>query len=248
MQLSSLGKKYVVAITGFLLFLFLIGHMVGNLLIYQGRDAINTYAEKLKATGPLLWGVRLGLLAVLLIHLYFTISLSLENNAARKCRYAKFQPKASTFSSRWMVWTGLVVLVFIVYHLSHFTMFLVHPEYGKYEEALKPDHTRHDVFQMVTTAFNKPLVVLLYVAAMAVVFVHLWHGVSSMFQTMGFSNERWSRIRERAAPIVVGLLILGFLAVPIGVKLGLIKSDPKEETRAEQPIRTAVHERDSGSR
>src|SRR5215207_6609379 len=223
MQLSSLAKKYIVAFTGFCLFLFLIGHMAGNLLIFQGRDAINTYAERLKVTGPLLWAVRLTLLALLLVHLYFTISLAIENRAARKHRYAKFQPKASTFASRWMVWTGLVVLVFLVYHLSHFTLFLVHPEYGKYEEVVKADHTRHDVFQMVSTAFNKPLVVLLYIAAMAVVFVHLSHGVASMFQTVGLSNERWTKIREHGTKIVVGLLILGFLAVPIGVKLGLIR-------------------------
>jgi succinate dehydrogenase / fumarate reductase cytochrome b subunit len=248
MQLSSLSKKYIVAITGGCLFLFLIGHMVGNLLIFQGRDAINTYAERLKETGPLLWVVRLALLSLLLVHLYFTISLSLENRAARKQRYAKFQPKASTFASRWMVLSGLVVLAFIVYHLSHFTLFLVQPEYGKYEEVVKAEHTRHDVYQMVTTAFDKPLVVLLYLAAMAVVFVHLSHGVASMFQTLGLSSERWSRIRRRGAQIVVGVLILGFLAVPLGVKLGLVKSDPKEQPRAEQPIKTASLTKDADAK
>ena len=248
MQLSSLTKKYIVAITGFLLFLFLIGHMVGNLLIYQGRDAINTYGEKLKETGPLLWAVRFGLLALLLVHLYFTISMSLENKAARKTGYAKFKPKKSTFASRWMVLTGLIVLAFLCYHLAHFTLYWTNPEYGKYEEVVKSDHTRHDVFQMVTTAFNKPLVVLLYLAAMAVVFVHLSHGVSSMFQTFGLSNDRWTRIRDRATPIVVGLLILGFLAVPLGIQLGLIKSDPKSKVREETPIKTSALERNQGQR
>src|SRR5215208_4542455 len=173
MQLSSLTKKYIVAITGFLLFLFLIGHMAGNLLIFRGQDAINTYGERLKDMGPLLWTARLGLLGLLLVHLYFTITISLENNAARKTPYQGLKPKASTIASRSMFWTGLVVLGFIVYHLSHFTFYWTNPAYGKLHEDLKEGHTRHDVYAMVTDAFNRPVVVLIYVVAMAVVFTHL---------------------------------------------------------------------------
>jgi len=227
MQLSSLTKKYIVAATGFFLFLFLIGHMVGNLLIYRGQDAINTYGERLKDLGPLLWSARLGLLALLVIHLYFTISISLENKAARSTPYQGLKPKASTVASRSMFFTGLVVLGFIIYHLAHFTIYWTNPEYGRLHEDLKEGHTRHDVYAMVTHAFSNPIVVLIYVVAMAVVFTHLSHGVASLFQTLGFSNFRWSRIRERATPIIVGLLIAGFLAVPIGVLFGLVKRDPK---------------------
>jgi succinate dehydrogenase / fumarate reductase, cytochrome b subunit len=227
MPLSSLTKKYIVAITGFLLFLFLIGHMAGNLLIFRGQDAINTYGERLKDMGPLLWTARLGLLALLLVHLYFTTTISLENNAARKTPYQGLKPKASTIASRSMFWTGLIVLGFIVYHLAHFTLYWTNPEYGKLHEDLKEGHTRHDVYAMVTDAFSRPAVVLIYVVAMAVVFTHLAHGVSSLLQTLGLSNYRWSRIRQRATPIIVGLLIAGFLTVPLGVLFGLVKRDPK---------------------
>jgi succinate dehydrogenase / fumarate reductase cytochrome b subunit len=228
MRPSSLTKKYVVAATGFFLFLFLIGHMAGNLLIFRGQDAINTYGEKLKDTGPLLWGARIGLLALLAIHLYFTISISLENRAARKTGYAGgFKPRASTIASRSMFWTGLLVLIFIVYHLAHFTLYWTNPEYGKLAETVKEGHTRHDVYAMVTHAFSNPVVVLIYLGAMAVVFTHLAHGVASLFATLGLSNFKWSRFRQRATPIVVGLLIAGFLAVPLGVLFGLVKRDPK---------------------
>jgi len=228
MGLSTLTKKYIVAATGFFLFLFLIGHMAGNLLLYRGQDAINTYGEKLKDTGPLLWAARLGLLALLAVHLYFTISLSQMNEAARKTRYAAgFKPKASTVSSRSMLITGFVVLAFLIYHLAHFTLYWTNPEYGTYAEQIKDGHSRHDVYRMVTDAFNRPVVVLIYLLAMAVVFTHLAHGVSSLFQSWGLSNFKWARFRERATPVVVGLLIAGFLSVPVGVMLGLIKRDPK---------------------
>lgn len=227
MQLSSLTKKYIVAVTGLLLFLFLIGHMAGNLLIFRGQDAINTYGEKLKDTGPLLWAARLGLLGLLLIHLYFTITISLENKAARRTQYQGLKPKASTIASRSMFFTGFIVLAFIVYHLAHFTLYWTNPEYGRLHEDVKPGHTRHDVYAMVTDAFGKPVVVLIYLVAMAVVFTHLAHGVASLFQTLGLSNFRWSRIRQRATPIIVGLLIAGFLSVPLGVLFGLVKRDPK---------------------
>src|SRR4051812_37879703 len=168
MQLSSLTKKYIVAATGLLLFLFLIGHMAGNLLIFRGQDAINSYGEKLKDTGPLLWAVRIVLLALLLIHLYFTIALSQMNEAARKVGYsAGFKPKASTIASRSMLYTGFAVLAFIIYHLAHFTLYWVTPEYGRLHEDLKDGHSRHDVYAMVTGAFSNPVVVLIYLAAMA---------------------------------------------------------------------------------
>lgn len=246
MQLSSLSKKYVVAVTGLILFLFLIGHMAGNLLIFRGQDSINTYGEKLKDTGPLLWAVRLGLLATLLIHLYFTLSLALANKAARNVSYRGFKPKASTISSRTMVITGVVVLVFIVYHLAHFTLYWTNSEYGQYHETLKEGHTRHDVYRMVTTAFSNPVVVLIYLAAMAVIFTHLAHGTASLFASLGLSNFKWSRFRQRATPIVVGLLIAGFLAVPLGVLLGLVKRDPKGP--GDSQYTTAQQERTTGTR
>lgn len=241
MQLSSLTKKYIVAATGFGLFLFLIGHMAGNLLLYRGQDAINTYAENLKHLGPLLWAARLGLLALLVIHLYFTISITLENKAARRQPYAAgFKPKESTFASRWMIVTGLVLLAFLIYHLAHFTLFWVNADYGNLHEDMKDGRSRHDVFAMVTHAFSNPLVVLIYLAAMAVVFTHLIHGVSSMLQTVGLSNFRWARIRKMATPIVVGLLIAGFLIVPLGVLFGIIKGESKGSGSSS---RTAATER-----
>jgi succinate dehydrogenase / fumarate reductase cytochrome b subunit len=128
-----------------------------------------------------------------------------------------------------MMWTGLIVLAFIIYHLAHFTLYWTNSDYGKLEDVVAPNHTRHDVYAMVTHAFSNPIVVAIYLAAMAVVFVHLSHGVASMFQSLGLSNHRWSKIRRRASRVVVGLLILGFIAVPLGVKFGLVERNPKEK-------------------
>ena len=122
---SSLGKKYVMAVTGVLLIGFVLGHMAGNLLLYFGQDAINTYAAALKARPALLWAARIGLLVVFLTHLYVALRLTLENSAARPQGYAYERTLQASFASRHMMLTGLVLLAFIVYHLAHFTLGLV---------------------------------------------------------------------------------------------------------------------------
>lgn len=122
---SSLGKKYVVAITGLLLLLFVLGHMAGNLLLFAGSEAINGYAEKLKSTGALLWVIRAALLTIFLIHIFVTIRLTMENRSARPTRYVYEQTMEASWASRHMFLTGLVILAFVVYHLAHFTLGVV---------------------------------------------------------------------------------------------------------------------------
>jgi succinate dehydrogenase / fumarate reductase cytochrome b subunit len=231
---SSIGKKIIVAITGALLFGYLIAHMAGNLLAYLGADYINAYAEKLKQSGPLLWAARGGLLLVFVIHVYYTILVTRENQAARPQGYIVTKPRRSTFASRTMIVSGLVVFAFLIYHIAHFTLHWTDPKYAHLEDHRGLSGPRHDVYHMVTDAFARPGVVMIYAVALLLVFSNLSHGISSLLQTLGLSNHRWWPIWKKLGVGVAGLLILGFLAVPVGVLGGLIKPQEVPQNSSDQ--------------
>jgi succinate dehydrogenase / fumarate reductase cytochrome b subunit len=245
---SSIAKKAVVAITGLLLFGFLIGHMAGNLLLYGGPEAINAYGQKLRDTGPLLWLVRLGLLGLLALHVLFTVQLVMENRRARPHDYLIKKSRASSWASRTMILTGLLVLAFIVYHILHFTVLATNPQYAKMVEVTKFGEKRHDVYAMVTDAFSRPMVVLVYIGAMLLVFTHLSHGVTSLLQTLGLSTSKLWPIWRKAGPIAAGLVIAGFLLAPLGVIFGFVKPPPPIEKPAKalavQPVDQKANEKD----
>jgi succinate dehydrogenase / fumarate reductase cytochrome b subunit len=216
---SSIGKKYVMAITGLGLFLFVIAHMAGNLQIFLGANQLNAYAFTLKSTPLVLWSFRLGLMAIFIFHITAGIQLAVANRRARPRGYKKFQVVASTFASRTILISGLIILAFIVFHLSHFTFGFVNPTYL----ALTDDLGRHDVYRMMVEGFSKPLVSIFYIFSMGLLLIHLSHGVSSSFQSLGLRSKRSFRFFEIFARVSALVIFLGNCSIPLAILLRWIR-------------------------
>jgi succinate dehydrogenase / fumarate reductase cytochrome b subunit len=216
---STVGTKFLVALTGALLVAFVIGHMLGNLQIYLGPEAINSYAVFLKSKPGLLWGARLGLLAAVIIHIWGISRLSLRNQEARPESYALKRAVASSFSSRTMLLSGAVLLAFIVYHLLHFTIGATNPQQFRLIDELG----RHDVYSMTILGFQQPLVAISYILAMGILGLHLAHGVASIFHSMGWSRPKTAPLIELAGRLVALLLVIGNISIPISALLGWIQ-------------------------
>jgi succinate dehydrogenase / fumarate reductase cytochrome b subunit len=219
---SSIGKKLVVALTGLMLVGFLLGHMAGNLLIFQGREDINDYAEFLHHMlhGWGIWIFRLGLLGAFFLHIVATVSLVQLNRAARDTRYAFDATVQAPGSSRIMIWSGLTIVAFVVFHIFHFTV-RVDPALAAMKDPGNPD--RHDVYGMVIAGFRNPLVVIFYLVAITLLCSHLSHGIASVFQTLGL---RTVKSRAAIANLSWGITILlwiGFLSIPILISTGALK-------------------------
>lgn len=215
---TSIGSKSIVAVTGILLFLFLIAHMSGNMLIWQGPDAINGYARWLRDHTSLLWTARIGLLAIAVIHVTFTILLTLQNRAARPERYARETTVQAGWSSLNMIWTGLLVLAFILYHIGHFTLHAV--DTGAM--AVDPATGMVDVYAMVTTGFRVPWVAGSYLAAMVLLGFHLVHGVKSLFQTLGWNHGTINPVVRVVTPLLAVLIAAGNCAIVLSILLGMV--------------------------
>jgi succinate dehydrogenase / fumarate reductase cytochrome b subunit len=218
---TSLGKKYIMAVTGFLLFLFVIAHMVGNLQLFLGPEAINRYGHFLQSNYELVWPARIGLLALVLLHIWSAAKLSLENRAARPIGYATYQPVGSTYASRTMLMSGLIVLVFIIYHLLHFTAQVQYINLtGQSFTTFMDPEKRHDIFKMMVVGFSNGWVSAFYILGMALLCLHLSHGVSSMFQSIGWKNETYRPILDKGARILAVLIFLGYTSIPVAILLG----------------------------
>lgn len=217
--------KYLMAVTGGLLLLFVIGHMVGNLQIFAGREAINRYGHLLQSSGELLWVVRLGLLAVVALHIGSAIKLSLENKAARPVAYAQYQPVGSTYASRTMLMSGLIVFAFIVFHLLHYTVRvqavnLTGQDFEVFKEALPNGGQRHDVYKMMIVGFRNVWVSAFYVLGVGLLCLHLSHGASSMFQSLGWKNDAYRPWLDRLARLLALAIFLGYISIPVAILLG----------------------------
>jgi succinate dehydrogenase / fumarate reductase cytochrome b subunit len=213
---TSIGRKLIMAVTGLILLLWLLGHMLGNMALFQGSDEINSYAAWLQGH-PSLWVMRLSMLMVLGIHIYVAIVLALENRSARSTGYAtrNFQTSGA---SRYMVVTGLLVVVFLVYHILHLTVGVVAPEfYGGVDSA-----GHHDVYSMVVRSFQNPVIAGSYIVAMMLVATHLIHGSRSLFQTIGVNHESYNGSIRLVSHILVVLFVLGNCSMPILVLTGVI--------------------------
>lgn len=217
---SSIGKKFIVASTGFVLVAFLAGHLGGNLLVFAGREAFNEYALFLHAAahGSAVWVARAVLLVCLVAHVTATISLVRHNRAARRQYEFKNTIQASR-ASRTMMWSGLTILAFVIYHLLHFT-FRAGNDYGSY---IDPDHfaatgmERPDAWRMVIEGFSWFPAVLFYVIAISLLCFHLSHGVASMFQTLGWRSKRSASLIDNGAKAYAIVIWLGFLSIPIAI-------------------------------
>ncbi|MEO8429736.1 MAG: succinate dehydrogenase cytochrome b subunit [Verrucomicrobiota bacterium] len=220
---SSLGKKYLMALTGVVLFGFVIGHMLGNLQIFLGRDSINSYAHFLKSEPILLWTARLGLLLMVIIHVWAAVKLSLENKAARPIGYADTRLVAASYASRTMVWSGVIIFAFVVYHLMHFTAGITNPEYLRLGETLPDGTQRHDVYRMIILGFSNLWVSGFYILSMALLCLHLSHGVSSLFQSLGLKNKYYGRHIDRFAKAAALAIFLGNCSIPVAILFRFIE-------------------------
>jgi succinate dehydrogenase / fumarate reductase cytochrome b subunit len=216
---SSIGKKIIVAVSGLYLILFVIGHLLGNLEIYLGQDHLNAYANLLQQLGPILWAERIILLLAVVVHIVATIQLAIENRAAKPKKYAVSKPQASTLASRTMIYTGLLVICFVVYHLLQFTLMWTNPEYQNLHDNLG----RHDVYHMVILGFRQPLISLFYAAALFFLATHLSHGFESVTQTLGINNRRIGGFISNGGRWLSWLIFAGYVSIPVTILLGLIK-------------------------
>src|SRR5437868_3081654 len=217
---SSVGRKMIVAITGIILILFVFGHLLGNLQIFLGPDWINGYSQHLRDLGPLLWMIRAFLLIAVVLHIYFTILLAIENRRARPESYADREYVKATFASRHMVMSGLIVLAFILYHLAHFTFRKTDPRFT----LLKPDSLGHyDVYSMMVYGFQNYLVSGFYVIGLFLLALHLSHGSSSFFQSLGLNDKKLTPRLALGGRIFAWLMFIGYTSISVAVLLGFIR-------------------------
>ncbi len=219
---STIGKKIIMAVTGLVLVAFVIVHMAGNLQQFLGPERMNAYAAFLKSTGELLWLARLGLLVAAVLHVLMAYQLTQIKRAARPIDYAKRDPQVSTLASRSMRWGGVLLLVFIVFHILHFTTGTVFP-FASTPDASHPGFSHTDVYGNVVSAFRNPWVTLFYVVAMLFLLLHLFHGAWSSVRTLGLSKPSRNPLQRRVSTIIALVVWIGFTAVPVAVFLGVIR-------------------------
>jgi succinate dehydrogenase / fumarate reductase, cytochrome b subunit len=238
---SSIGRKVLMAVSGLILFGFVIGHLIGNLQIFAHPDQINGYAQFLHNLGPGLWAARLILLASVVVHVWAATMLTLENRRARGPEpYAVRTWLRATLSSRYIRWTGYIVLAFILYHLAHFTFGVTDPaDYkGSHAYTMQGDYAVFglkaiaagtevpNVYLMVWRGFESAPVAVFYIIAVGLLSFHLLHGVDSLFQTLGLRSEKWAAGLRRAVAVVCVLYFLGNLAIPGAILTGVAQPDP----------------------
>ena len=214
---APVGKKAVMALSGIVLVGFVLGHMLGNLQIYlppgpEGRYALDAYAEALHHNVPLLWGARTVILLSVLAHIFSAIQLARLNNAARPVAYVRHTPIVSTYASRTMYWSGPIVLAFIVYHLLHFTTGTVHPNFQFLH-----------VQQNVIRGFSVWYVSLFYIVSMILLCLHLYHGVWSMFQSLGLAHPAYTPKLKIGAKAFAAIIAAGNISIPLAVLTGVVK-------------------------
>ena len=211
---TTVGKKAVMAVTGFILFGFVVGHLLGNLQIYESPTKLNAYSAWLHSMPPLLWGARITLLVSVVLHIWAAFQLWQLQRAARPIGYVKKVNAHSTYASRTMIWSGPILLAFIIFHLLHLTFGTIHPG-GPFIEP--------DVYNNVVTGFQFWPVSLFYIIAMIMLCYHLYHGLWSMFQTLGFSHPVYTPVLRILAKLAAILIAAGNISIPIAVLAGLIK-------------------------
>jgi succinate dehydrogenase / fumarate reductase cytochrome b subunit len=217
-----IGKKVVMAVTGFVLVGFVIGHMLGNLKIFLGADAINSYGLFLRTMGEpavpygvLLWIVRIVLLVCVALHIIAAVQLTRMNWAARPEDYDTKQSIVTSYAARTMRWSGVLLVLFIVYHLLHLTAGKVGYEPGQYEHL--------SVYHNVVTGFSVWYVSVFYIVAMACLCLHLDHGIWSMLQTIGWNNARTTRGLQALSRLISLVVFFGFISVPVAVMAGWLR-------------------------
>jgi succinate dehydrogenase / fumarate reductase, cytochrome b subunit len=210
---TSVGKKAVMAVTGLIMLAYLITHVLANLTVFQGPAKINAYSAFLHGTGGALWVARLVLIAALVLHVVAATQLTARRRAARPVAYAAGrEPQVSTFASRTIRWGGVLILIFIVYHLLHFTLGTVHPSF-----------VEGDPYHNVAAGFGNPLVVIFYELALAALGLHLYHGIWSSGRSLGVSPPSPHPLKRQLALVLSVLIWAGFAVIPIAVSAGALR-------------------------
>lgn len=220
---SSIGKKLIVAITGAFLAMFLAGHLVGNMLIFQSSDSFNHYADFLHTMlhGWGIWLFRMSMLGALVVHIIATVHLVKANRAARPSRYLADDTMVASKSSRMMIWSGLTILVFFVFHILQYTV--------RTSADLKLLADFHQNWAMTIKGFQSPIVVIFYVIAMGLLCSHLSHGVGSIFQTLGLRSKKSEGLIDILSKGYAIVLFIGFSMIPVTICFfGLGKEEMKK--------------------
>jgi len=217
---TTIGKKYVMAVSGIVLFGFVIGHMLGNLQVYLGPKPFNEYAHFLHTNPTLLWGTRVVLLLAVVAHIVSSLQLVKLNTGARPVAYQQKKNIATSYAALTMKISGPLVLLYIIYHLAHLT-FGYTAGIG-YEHLPMSPNGLPDVYHNVVASFRVPWVVGVYVAAQVLLGLHLYHGAWSLFQSLGINHRRYNETLRSAASAIALAVVAGFIAVPVGVFFGLV--------------------------
>ncbi|HEX2641849.1 MAG TPA: succinate dehydrogenase cytochrome b subunit [Thermoanaerobaculia bacterium] len=215
---SAVGKKAVMAVTGIILFGFVLVHMIGNLKLYEGQKYLDSYAGWLREVGSpavptsgLLWLARIVLIAAVVLHIWAAYTLTRGSQAARPHRYERYKPVHLSYASRTMRWGGVIIVLFVVYHLLHLTAGAVHPDFQE-----------GNVYHNVVTGFQVWWVALFYIVAQVALGFHLYHGLWSLFQSLGWNHPRFNHWRRAFAHAFAWIITLGNISFPVAVLTGLV--------------------------
>lgn len=212
---SSIGLKLMMALSGLAMVGFLIGHLSGNLLVFAGPDALNSYAEGLRNFPALLNAARIGLVFMVFLHIFTAIKLTAKNKAANPVKYHSSHANSASAASRSMAGTGFIILFFIIYHLAHYTWRLTHTEF----QQLGP----FDAYTMLVESFKSLPLALLYVISVSLIGLHLSHGISSACQTLGINHKKYTPFIKKGGAALSIALVLGFASIPVSILLGIVK-------------------------
>ena len=215
---STVARKLMMTITGQLMVLFVIIHVLGNSTLYV--NWLNAYTAGLHAFPPFLWTFRLMMIASLLLHIYLGIVVTLENRASKPQAYAVTTRLSATFAGRNMIWTGALIFSFLIYHLLHFTFPVTNPAIAAVRNL--DAFGRPDVASMVVRSFQHISIVMVYVLSMAALLLHLTHGIQSSFQTWGLNNDRTLPVVEKIGIVAAIILFLGYAAIPVVIVTGIL--------------------------
>ena len=204
---TTIGKKVIMALSGLIIVGFVVGHFLGNLNLYRGQQALDDYAHFLHSLTPVLWGTRLALLFAFGAHIWSAFSLWSRNTKARGSRYKKNQDLATDYAARTMYWSGPILLLFVIYHLLHFTILPAHPG---------------EVYRNVVEGFQNPLIAGVYMVGNVALGFHIFHGIFSALQTLGANHPRFNKYRRDLAIAVSAAITIGNLSFPISVLAGFV--------------------------
>jgi succinate dehydrogenase / fumarate reductase cytochrome b subunit len=211
---STIGKKIVMAVTGIMMFGFIIAHLAGNLQVFEGPAKLNAYGAFLHNIGELLWPLRIVLIIAITLHIVATVQLALRKKRARPIGYSRKEAIASSYASRTMYWSGPIVLAFIIFHLLQLTAGYIQPGAA---------YIPGDVYHNVVSGFQVWWVSVSYIIAISLLGLHLRHGLWSMFQSLGIHQPQHTALLQKTAMVIAVLIVLGYISIPISVLLGLVK-------------------------